>query len=78
MRFCPKVKMLSALTLNIQEAQEPKYQNRHKNSRIFHFIEVAKKRQKSSVNVYTGSGSKSATRSKVYNSTWITRDPKQT
>ena len=28
--------------INIQEAQEPKYQNRHKNSRIFHFIEVAK------------------------------------
>lgn len=28
--------------LNIQEAQEPKYQKRHENSGIFHFIEVAK------------------------------------
>lgn len=36
------MKILSALTITIQEAQESKYQNRHKNSSIFHFMEVAK------------------------------------
>jgi len=39
------VKTLSAPTINIQKAQEPEYQNRHENSRIFHFIEVTKMKE---------------------------------
>lgn len=49
---CSKVKTLFPGMVNIQEAQKPEYQNWHENSRILHFIEVAKIKEANRISQY--------------------------
>lgn len=59
--------------INLQEAKEPKYENMNENSRIFHFIEVAKIKETKMTSHYAHRLKK-----QVYNSTWISVDSNQT
>lgn len=59
--------------INLQETKEPKYKNMNENSRIFHFIEVAKTKETKMTSQYVHRLKK-----QVYNRTWISEDSNQT